>query len=152
LKLHLHHFSKIKSQKESQNSMNQGFSYYFCMIIEGSGSRSGRPKNVWIRWIRIWIRNTAADYPAPYHTRSTTFPACPTAYSARPAAFPARPTVHSYIYEACQSLLFNHNLPSNYRHLRYKLMPACIFKCCQKSLFRANDFVHSEQLKGFSTL
>jgi hypothetical protein len=37
-------------------------------------------------------------------------------------------------------------------HLRHKLMPACIFKCCQKSLFRANDFVHSEQLNGFSTL
>jgi hypothetical protein len=37
LKVHLHHFSKIKSQKESQNSRNQGFSYYFCMMIEGSG-------------------------------------------------------------------------------------------------------------------
>jgi hypothetical protein len=28
--VHLHHFSKIKRQKESQNSRNQGFSYYFC--------------------------------------------------------------------------------------------------------------------------
>ncbi len=68
LKVHLHHFSKIKSQKESQNSRNQGFSYYFCVIIEGSGSESGsipltsgsgsgswRPKNM---WIRIRIRNT----------------------------------------------------------------------------------------------
>ncbi len=43
--------------------MNQGFSYYFFMMIKGSGSipltigsRSGRPKNMWIRWIRI--RNT----------------------------------------------------------------------------------------------
>jgi hypothetical protein len=45
LKVHLHHFSKIKSQKESQNSRNQGFSYYFCMLIEGSG----RPENMWIR-------------------------------------------------------------------------------------------------------
>ncbi len=54
LKLHLHNFSKIKSQKESLNSRNQGFSYYFCMMIEGSGS--GRPKNTWIRWIRIRIR------------------------------------------------------------------------------------------------
>ena len=39
-------FSKIKSQNESQNSRNQGFSYYFCMMIEGSipltrGSGSG---------------------------------------------------------------------------------------------------------------
>ncbi len=71
LEVHLRHFSKIKSQKESQNSRNQGFSYYFCMMIEGSGagsgsialtnrSGSGRPKNMWIRWIwiRIRIRNT----------------------------------------------------------------------------------------------
>ncbi len=91
LKLHLHHFSKIKSQKESQNSKNQGFSYYFCMILEGSGSgsREGsgsgsipltsgsgsrRPKNMWIRWIRI--RNTATNkdkiqyfdtFSCPYH-------------------------------------------------------------------------------------
>ncbi len=35
----------------SQNSRNQGYSYYFCMMIEGSGSR--RHKNMWIR-----IRNT----------------------------------------------------------------------------------------------
>jgi hypothetical protein len=41
LKLQLHHFSKIKSQKESQNSRNQGFSYYFYMMIGGSGSRAG---------------------------------------------------------------------------------------------------------------
>ncbi len=78
LKVHLHHFSKIKSQKEPQNSRNQGFSYYFCMMIEGSGSgsRAGSgsipltsgsgsswPKNMWIRWIRIRnrIRNTGAN-------------------------------------------------------------------------------------------
>jgi hypothetical protein len=53
--------------------MNQGYSYYFCMMIEGSrsgagagagsirltngsGSGSRRPKTMWIRWIRI--RNT----------------------------------------------------------------------------------------------
>jgi hypothetical protein len=73
LKVHLHHFSKIKSQKESQNSTGiKVFSYYFCMMIEGSGSGSipltsgsgsGRPKNMWIRWfrirIRIRVRNTA---------------------------------------------------------------------------------------------
>jgi hypothetical protein len=29
LKVQLHPFSKIKSKKESQNSRNQGFSYYF---------------------------------------------------------------------------------------------------------------------------
>jgi hypothetical protein len=67
LKVHLHKFPKIKSQKESQN---QAFSYYFCMIAEGSGSGSipltngsgsGRPQNMWIRWIRIRIRNTGLD-------------------------------------------------------------------------------------------
>ncbi len=75
LKLHLHHFSKIKSQKKSPYSRIKGFSYYFCTMIEGSGSRagsgsgsipltsgpgsvSGRPKNISIRWIRIRIRNT----------------------------------------------------------------------------------------------
>ncbi len=53
---------QIKSLKESQNSRNQGF-YYFCMMIEGSGSipltsgsGSGRPKNMWIR-----IRNTGKE-------------------------------------------------------------------------------------------
>jgi hypothetical protein len=62
----LHNFLKIKSQKEPQNGRNQGFSYYFCMMMEGSGSipltsgsGSGRPKNMWIRWIRI--RNTAKN-------------------------------------------------------------------------------------------
>jgi hypothetical protein len=66
LKVHLHHFSKIKSQKESQNRRNQGFSSYFCMMIEGagsgsihltsgSGSGSRRPKNMWIRWIKTLL-------------------------------------------------------------------------------------------------
>jgi hypothetical protein len=65
-----HNFPKIKSQKESQNSMNQDFSYYFCTMTERSGSGSipltngsgsGRPKNLWIRW--ILIRNTACGTP-----------------------------------------------------------------------------------------
>jgi hypothetical protein len=103
MKLHLHHFSKIKSQKESQNSRNQSFSSYFCMMIEGSGfragsgsrsipltsgsgSRSGRPKKMWIRMrfrmqirmqfrMRIRIRNTgqrcgAADLDPDPHQMS----------------------------------------------------------------------------------
>ncbi len=53
-----------------KSSRNQGFSFYFCLVIEGSGvgsesgsipltngSGSRRLKNMWIRWIRI--RNTA---------------------------------------------------------------------------------------------
>jgi hypothetical protein len=48
--------------KKSQNSRNQGFSYYFCLVIEGSGagtvpltngSGSRRPKNIRILRIRI---------------------------------------------------------------------------------------------------
>ncbi len=51
-------FQRWKVQEKSQNSKNQGFSYYFCLMIEGSGSGStpltngsgsGRPKNMWIR-------------------------------------------------------------------------------------------------------
>ncbi len=34
---------------------------YFCLMIEGSGSESRRPKNKWIRWIRI--RNTEENPP-----------------------------------------------------------------------------------------
>ncbi len=33
-------FKDKKIQKKSQNSRNQGFSYYFCLLIEGSGSGS----------------------------------------------------------------------------------------------------------------
>ncbi len=50
-------FKDKKSKRVTQNSRHQDFSYYFCMMIEGFGS--GRPKNMWIRWIRIPIRNTA---------------------------------------------------------------------------------------------
>jgi hypothetical protein len=40
LKVHLYHFSKIKSQKEVTNLWYQGFSYYFSLMTEGSGSGS----------------------------------------------------------------------------------------------------------------
>ncbi len=44
---------KIKSKKKSRNSTQESrFSYYFCLIIEGSG----RLKNMWIR-----IRNTVKN-------------------------------------------------------------------------------------------
>ncbi len=63
-------FQRWKVKKKSQNSTNQGSSSYFCSMVEGSrsrstplangsGSGSRRPKNTWIRWIRIRIRNTA---------------------------------------------------------------------------------------------
>jgi hypothetical protein len=40
LKVHLHHFQRQKVQKKSQDSRNQGFSYFFCVMIVGSGSIS----------------------------------------------------------------------------------------------------------------
>jgi hypothetical protein len=41
LKVHLHHFSKIKNDiKKSPNSRNQGIFKYIFVIIEGSGSGS----------------------------------------------------------------------------------------------------------------
>ncbi len=43
LRVYLHHFSKIKSHKEVTNSRNQGFSYYFCVTIDGSGSAVAIP-------------------------------------------------------------------------------------------------------------
>ncbi len=57
LKVHLHHFSKKKNQKESQNS--QGLSYSFCMLIEGSGS-GFIPLTNGSEWHKnMWIHNTA---------------------------------------------------------------------------------------------
>jgi hypothetical protein len=42
LKVHLHHFSKIKKvQRKPQNSRIQGFYNYFCLTIEGSVSGAG---------------------------------------------------------------------------------------------------------------
>ncbi len=61
-------FFKKKVKKKSQNSRNQGFACYFCLMIEGSGSvplskgsGSRRPKSIRIRWFRI--RNTVANHP-----------------------------------------------------------------------------------------
>ncbi len=65
-------FQRLKVKKKSQNSRNKGFSYYLCLMIEGSGSGSeagsilltdgsgsgSRRSKKWIRWIRIRIRNT----------------------------------------------------------------------------------------------
>jgi hypothetical protein len=41
-KLHLHHFSKIKSLKEVTKQGNEGFSSCFCLMIEETGSGSGQ--------------------------------------------------------------------------------------------------------------
>jgi hypothetical protein len=46
LKVHffVHHFLKVKSHS-SQNSRNQGFSYYFCLMIDDPDPGSRRQKN-----------------------------------------------------------------------------------------------------------
>jgi len=53
-------FKDKKSKRSHKNSRSQGFSYYFCLMIEGSGSipltrgsGSRRPKTMRIRWFRI---------------------------------------------------------------------------------------------------
>ncbi len=54
LKVHLHHSSQIKRHEKSQNSRNQGLSYWCCLMRESgsgsvpqsNGSGSGRPKNL----------------------------------------------------------------------------------------------------------
>jgi hypothetical protein len=71
----------------SQNSRNQGFSNYrtyICLMIEGSGSRtgsgsgsipltngsgSGRPKNTWIR--KPWKNVVFACRSCAHHCRAT---------------------------------------------------------------------------------
>jgi hypothetical protein len=60
LEVLLHNFSKIKSKKEVTKQYKSRFSFYFCLMREGSGSGSGSipltngsgsrtPKNMWIR-------------------------------------------------------------------------------------------------------
>jgi hypothetical protein len=64
---------KDKKSKRSHKPVGIKVSYFFGLVIEGSrsgsipltdGSGSRRPKNMWIRWIRIRIRirNTAFIY------------------------------------------------------------------------------------------
>jgi hypothetical protein len=61
LKVHLHHSWKIKSLEEI--SRNQEFSYYFCLLIEGSGSVSlttdpdpGSPRNTTYKYDTGFLR------------------------------------------------------------------------------------------------
>ncbi len=62
-------FTSFFIDKKLKVSGNQGFCYYVCMMIEGSGAGSGSvpltngsrwPKNIWIR--RIQIRNTVSSH------------------------------------------------------------------------------------------
>ncbi len=55
LKVHLHHSSQKKVIKMSQNSRNQGFSCFFCLIMGGSESSFGRPKNFRIQDTASWF-------------------------------------------------------------------------------------------------
>ncbi len=58
---------KKKTHKKSKNRRSQGFSYYFWLMIEGSGSvpltnGSGRPQNKRVLWIQICGRLTIFDW------------------------------------------------------------------------------------------
>ncbi len=76
LKVHLHQSSKrYKVIKKSQNSCNQGFSYFFCLMIEGSGSGSGRPNNLRI-WIRIHNTGFFVTSLSPRDLRSVRYSMC----------------------------------------------------------------------------
>ncbi len=48
-------FQRYKVKKKSQSSRNQDFSYYFCLVIEGYGFGSRRPKNIRIRNTAFYI-------------------------------------------------------------------------------------------------
>ncbi len=76
LRVHLHHFSKIKSHKEVTKQQESMFFLLFLLddrrigygplsLTNGSGFGSGRPKNIWIlrirTRIRIQIRNTGYE-------------------------------------------------------------------------------------------
>jgi hypothetical protein len=67
-------FQYKKSKKKPQSCRNQGFSYHFCLVIEGcgsgsipqtswsgSGSRRHKNKNIRIRRVRIRICNTGVN-------------------------------------------------------------------------------------------
>jgi hypothetical protein len=59
-------FFKDKKFKRSQKTVGIKVFLLFCLMIEGSGSgskhyESGWPKNMWIRWIGIQIRNTGVN-------------------------------------------------------------------------------------------
>ncbi len=62
LKLHLHHFSMIKSHKDVTKQYKSRLFFIFCLSMEGSGCGAGsgsrRPENIRI----IWIRNTGFDH------------------------------------------------------------------------------------------
>ncbi len=47
-------FKGKKVKKKAQNSGNQGFSYYFCLMIEGSGSGSATLPTIHKFGMSIW--------------------------------------------------------------------------------------------------
>ncbi len=79
---HLHHFSKIKSQKKVTKQEESKFFVLFLLHDEGSGFR--RPKNIRIR--RIRIRNTARKIPVLHmFSHSTVFIVYSVVCSRRPS-------------------------------------------------------------------
>jgi hypothetical protein len=95
--------------------MNQGFPYFFCLMIQGAGagagsilltkgSGSGRPKNKWIR-IRIQIRIRIGNIEINKHiVHSVADPGClsripdPTFFHPGSELFPSRIRIKEFKY------------------------------------------------------
>jgi hypothetical protein len=58
LKVHLQCTSFFEDKKSKRSNKTVFSLYYFCLMIEGSGSK--RPKNIWI--LQIWIHNTGLNH------------------------------------------------------------------------------------------
>jgi hypothetical protein len=52
LKVHLNQSSKIRSYEKVTKNRNQGFSEYFCLVIEGSGSVTLINGSGWLKNLR----------------------------------------------------------------------------------------------------
>ncbi len=76
LKVHLNHFSTTKVTKKSKSSSSQGFSYYFCLMIErtgpvpltnGSGSKRTKNSATLIRTRDKRGLKFSSDYSSSYN-------------------------------------------------------------------------------------
>jgi hypothetical protein len=69
----------LKVKKKSQNSWNQGFSYYFCLLTEGSGAWSGsipltNESGSRFSWPKKYGMEPTDSHPDPEHWFGYLFP------------------------------------------------------------------------------
>ncbi len=72
MKVHLHHFSKIKCPKEVTKQRNKGFSYYFFLMIKGSRSGFGFGTLFRTKRLRESVQSSVryGEKPLPRHQGS----------------------------------------------------------------------------------